>query len=50
MIAMGFAFDISLAYIFHRTGHHKLERIMEFAGAADSGIGVTYTVTHGGRW
>jgi hypothetical protein len=50
MIAMGAVFDISVSYIFHRTGHHRLERIMEIAGSADSAAGVTYTLTHGGRW
>lgn len=49
-IAGGVAFNIGIAYIFHRTGHHKLERIMEIAGAADSLYGVAYTTTHGGRW
>jgi hypothetical protein len=50
MIGLGLAFDISLSYIFHRTGHHKLERIMEFVAPVDSIAGVTSTVTHGGHW
>jgi hypothetical protein len=49
-IAGGLALDIGIAYIFHRTGHHKLERIMEIVGSADSLYGVAYTTTHGGRW
>ncbi len=50
LIAGGVALDIGIAYFFHRTGHHKLERIMEIAGSADSLYGVAYTTTHGGRW
>ena len=49
-LAGGVALDIGIAYIFHRTGHHKLERIMEIAGSADSLYGVAHTTTHGGRW
>lgn len=50
MILGGFAADISLSYVFHRTGHHKLERIMEIVGSADSTAGIAYTVANGGRW
>jgi len=44
-----FAFDVSLAYIFHRTGHHKLERIAEVLCPADSVAGIVYTESHGGQ-
>jgi hypothetical protein len=50
LILGGVALDISLSYILHRTGHHKLERVMEIAGSVDSVTGVAYTVTHGGKW
>jgi hypothetical protein len=50
LIAGGGVLDIGIAYLFHRTGHHKLERIMEIVGCADSLEGVAYTTTHGGRW
>jgi hypothetical protein len=50
LIYGGFAFDVSLAYIFHRTGHHKLERIAEIVGPADSIAGISYSVTHKGKW
>jgi hypothetical protein len=46
----GFAFDISLSYVFHRTHHHKLERAMEMVGSANSLSGVVYTTTHDGKW
>ncbi len=49
-IAGGVALDIGIAYFFHRTGHHKLERIMEILGSADSLYGVAYTTMHRGRW
>jgi len=45
----GFAFDVSLAYIFHRTGHHKLERIAEVLGPIDHVAGIIYTEGHGGQ-
>jgi hypothetical protein len=50
LIADGVALDIGIAYLFRRTGHHKLERIMEIVGSANSFAGVTYTTTHGGKW
>jgi len=50
LIAGGVALDVGIAYLFHRTGHHKLERIMEIVGSGDSFYGVAYTTTHGGRW
>ncbi len=50
MILGGVAADISLSYVFHRTGHHKLERIMEVVGSADSVAGITTTLANGGKW
>jgi len=50
MILGGFAADISLSYVFHRTGHHKLERIMEVVGSGDSVAGIATTVANGGKW
>ena len=50
MILGGVALDISLSYFFHKIGHHKLERIMEVAGSADSVSGIATTVMHGGKW
>ena len=50
MILAGAAADISLAYIFHRTGHHTLERITQFAGVANSAAGIGLTQHLGGRW
>ena len=50
LIFAGFAFETSLAYIFHRTHHHKLERLTEVVAPADSVEGIIYTATHGGKW
>ena len=50
IIVAGVAADISLSYVFHRTGHHKLERIMETVGPADSAAGIATTVANGGKW
>lgn len=50
LIYGNFALDVSVAYILHRTGHRKLERITELVSTAGSVSGVAYTVTHGGRW
>lgn len=44
------AFDTSLAYILHRTHHHKLERIAQIIAPIDSVVGIARTVTHGGKW
>jgi hypothetical protein len=45
-----FALDVTLAYMFHRMRHHKLERIMEIVGPADSVAGIVYTKVNGGQW
>ena len=50
LILGGAAADISIAYLFHRTGHHKLERILEVVGTFDSIAGIAHTTTHGGKW
>ncbi len=50
LIYGNFALDVSVAYLLHRAGHHKLERIAELFSTAGSVSGVAYTVTHGGRW
>ena len=50
MIIAGAAADISLSYFFHRTGHHRLERITQFAGIANSAGGIGLTRHRGGRW
>jgi hypothetical protein len=49
LIGAGVAFDIFIAYLFHRACHHKLERIIEIVGSAHSISGVAYTTTHGGQ-
>lgn len=37
---------IGLSYFFHRTGHHKLERITPIANVAASAFAVAYDLTH----
>ena len=37
---------IGLSYFFHRTGHHKLERITSLVNIGASGVAVTYGLTH----
>ena len=49
MMFGGFALDVSLAYIFHRPGHHKLERIAEVLGPADHVAAIIYTKSNGGQ-
>ena len=38
--------NIGLSYLFHRTGHHRLERITSMINIAASTVAVTYSVTH----
>lgn len=35
-----------VSYLFHKTGHHRLERMFMVAASADSASGVTYSLTH----
>jgi hypothetical protein len=37
---------IGLSYLFHRTGHHKLERITPMVGFGSSAFAVTYDLNH----
>ena len=37
---------IGVAYLFHRTGHHKLERIFPLYASGDSMYGVVYSFAH----
>jgi hypothetical protein len=37
---------ISLSYFFHRTGHHRLERIVSMANIGSSAGAVSYGLTH----
>jgi hypothetical protein len=50
MLAANFAGEtagvIGLSYFFHKTGHHKLERITSMVSIATSGIAVGYSLTH----
>jgi hypothetical protein len=41
-----FAAQASTAYYFHRTGHHRLERMAEMFWSSGSAIGITYSLTH----
>jgi hypothetical protein len=38
--------EITLGYIFHRTGHHRLERIVSLVNISTSAGAVTYGLTH----
>jgi hypothetical protein len=38
--------QMGIAYLFHRSRHHRLERIVEFAGAAGSVIGLAWSFGH----
>ena len=50
LLATNFALEttgnIGLSYLFHKTGHHKLERITSFANISGSAAAVTYGLTH----
>ena len=37
---------LGLSYFFHKTGHHKMERVFTALSIADSGYGVIYSFTH----
>jgi len=37
---------VSLSYFFHKTGHHKLERIVSIANIGSSAGAVSYGLTH----
>ncbi len=43
--AAGAATSVSIAYIFHRTGHHKLERWLSIGHISVTGFGVTRNYT-----
>lgn len=38
--------NIGLSYLFHRTGHHRLERITSIINISASTVAVTYSATH----
>ena len=50
LLAMNFAGQtagsIGLSYLFHKTGHHKLERLTSMLSISTSGAAVTYDLTH----
>ncbi len=37
---------IGLSYFFHKTGHHKLERLTPLASIGSSGFAISYNLTH----
>jgi hypothetical protein len=37
---------VGLSYIFHKTGHHKLERAVSMLNMSASGAAVTYDLAH----
>jgi len=37
---------IALTYFFHRTGHHRLERLVSVVNMSSSAGAVTYGMTH----
>lgn len=37
---------IAISYLFHKTGHHKLERITSYVNICGSGSAVIYGLTH----
>jgi hypothetical protein len=38
--------SIGLSYLFHKTGHHKLERLTSFVNIGASGGAVGYGLSH----
>jgi hypothetical protein len=38
--------SMGISYFFHKTGHHRLERLTSFVNIGDSGFAVTYGLTH----
>jgi hypothetical protein len=49
-LALNFAGEtagvVGLSYFFHKTGHHKLERLTPLANIGISAVAVTYGLTH----
>ncbi|HEV2401586.1 MAG TPA: hypothetical protein VGS27_31910 [Candidatus Sulfotelmatobacter sp.] len=49
-LATNFALEtagvIGMSYLFHKTGHHKLERLTSFANIGASGVAVGYGLSH----
>lgn len=50
MLASNFALQtagvVGVSYLFHKTGHHKLERLTSLLNASASGGAVMYDLTH----
>lgn len=50
LLAMNFAGEtagsIGLSYFFHKTGHHKLERLTSLVNISASGAAITFDLTH----
>jgi hypothetical protein len=50
LLAMNFvgetAGSIGLSYFFHKTGHHKLERLTSLVNISASGAAITFDLTH----
>jgi len=46
LIALETASTIGISYMFHKTGHHKLERITSFVNIGTSAGAVAYGLTH----
>jgi hypothetical protein len=50
MLALNFAGEtagvVSISYLFHKTGHHKLERAVSMFTISASGAAVTYDLSH----
>jgi hypothetical protein len=42
----GAATAIGLSYVFHKTGHHNLERMASLVQIGSSGIGFSYSLSH----
>jgi len=38
--------SMGISYFFHKTGHHRLERLTSFVNMGNSGFAVTYGLTH----
>jgi hypothetical protein len=49
-LASNFALEtggvMGISYLFHRTGHHKLERLTSYVNIAGSISAVSYNLTH----
>ena len=44
--ALETASTIGISYLFHKTGHHKLERITSFVNIGNSAGAVAYRLAH----